>query len=93
MKISALLLKVNKPETVCYCLFVVSLFICNISEYIDRHNGPDSSIHIEGLLEQIQQNGDIVRRCHPDQYGILAKRGLIQNIFESLTSRQSGDSA
>ena len=64
-----------------------------ISEYIDRHNGPDSSLHIEGLLEQIQQNGDIVRRCHPDQYGILAKRGLIQNIFESLTSRQSGDSA
>jgi serine/threonine protein phosphatase PrpC len=64
-----------------------------VKEYIDRHNGPDSSIHIEGLLEQIQQNGDIVRRCHPDQYGILAKRGLIQNIFESLTSRQSGDSA
>ena len=73
-------------------LFVV-LFICFILDYIDRHNGPDSSIHIEGLLEQIQQNGDIVRRCHPDQYGILAKRGLIQNIFESLTSRQSGDSA
>jgi len=64
-----------------------------VKEYIDRHNGPDSSIHIEGLLEQIQQNGDIVRRCHPDQYGILAKRGLIQNIFESLTTRQSGDSA
>merc|ERR1712131_326521 len=58
-----------------------------------RHSGPESSLNIEGLLEQIQQNGDIVRRCHPDQYGILAKRGLIQNIFESLTSRQSGDSA
>ena len=88
MKIFALLLKVNK-KIAFVCCFVYFIIL----EYIDRHNGPDSSIHIEGLLEQIQQNGDIVRRCHPDQYGILAKRGLIQNIFESLTSRQSGDSA
>lgn len=62
-----------------------------IKEYIDGYNGNEGKIPIEELVAQIQKDEDIMRKC-PDQYGILVKRGLIQNIFDSLTQK-SGDSA
>ena len=51
------------------------------------------NLNIDTLLESIQKDEDIIARC-ADSYGILAKRGIIQNNFDKLTNnnRQAGDS-
>jgi protein phosphatase 1B len=50
-----------------------------VKDYVDRLEGNG---HVDAVWDQIQKNEDILSKS---KYGLLEKRGLIENIFESLT--------
>ena len=48
-------------------------------DYVDRVEG---SGHVDAVWDQILKNEDLFSKS---KYGLLEKKGLIENIFESLT--------